>query len=42
MMREFFLEWLRGFDLHVLGRKVLIIMDNFSGHIPLDQLPNHI
>jgi hypothetical protein len=21
---------------------VLLIMDNFSGHIPLDQLPNHI
>ncbi len=42
MTREIFLEWLRGFDLHVLGRKVLLIMDNFSGHIPLDQLPNHI
>jgi len=42
MMWEIFLEWLRGFDLHVLGRKVLLIMDNFSGHIPLDQLPNHI
>jgi hypothetical protein len=37
-----FLEWLRGFDLHVSGRKVLLIMDNFSGHIPLDQLPNYI
>ncbi len=41
-MREIFLEWLRGFNLHVSGRKVLFIMDNFSGHIPLDQLPNHI
>jgi hypothetical protein len=39
---EIFLEWLRGFDLHVLGHKVLLIMDNFSGHIPFDQLPNHI
>jgi hypothetical protein len=36
MTREIFLEWLRGFDLHVSGRKVLLIMDNFSGHIPLD------
>jgi hypothetical protein len=42
MMWEIFLEWFRGFDLHVSGRKVLLIMDNFSGHIPLDQLPNHI
>jgi hypothetical protein len=42
MMWEIFLEWLRGFDLHVLGHKVLFIMDNFNGHIPLDQLPNHI
>ncbi len=42
MMREFFLEWLKGFDLHVSGRKVLLIMDNFNGHIPLDRLPNHI
>ncbi len=42
MMREIFLEWLKGFDLHVSGCKVLFIMDNFSGHIPLDQLPNHI
>jgi len=42
MMREIFLEWLRGFDLHVSRCKVLLIMDNFSGHIPLDQLPNQI
>ncbi len=42
MTREIFLEWLRGFDLHVSRCKVLLIMDNFSGHIPLDQLPNHI
>jgi hypothetical protein len=42
MTQEIFLEWLRGFDLHVSGRKVLLIMDNFNGHIPLDQLPNHI
>jgi hypothetical protein len=42
MTRESFLEWFRGFDLHVSGRKVLFIMDNFSGHIPVDQLPNHI
>jgi hypothetical protein len=42
MTQEIFLEWLRGFDLHVSGCKVLLIMDNFSGHIPLDQLPNHI
>jgi hypothetical protein len=42
MTREIFLEWLRGFNLHVSGRKVLFIMDNFNGHIPLDQLPNHI
>jgi hypothetical protein len=42
MTREIFLEWLKGFDLHVLGRKVLLIMDNFNDHIPLDQLPNHI
>ncbi len=42
MMQEIFLEWLKGFDLHASRHKVLLIMDNFSGHIPLDQLPNHI
>jgi hypothetical protein len=42
MTWEIFLKWLMGFDLHVSGRKVFLIMDNFSGHIPLDQLPNHI
>ncbi len=41
-MQEIFLEWLKGFDLHASRHKVLLIMDNFSGHIPLDQLPNHI
>jgi hypothetical protein len=42
MTRNFFLEWLRGFDLHVSRRKVLLIMDNSSGHIPFDQLRNQI
>jgi len=42
MTREIFLEWLRGFDLHVSGHKVLLIMDNFNDHIPFDQLPNNI
>jgi hypothetical protein len=42
MTWEIFLEWLRGFDLHVLGCKVFLIMDNFSGHIFLDQFPNHM
>jgi hypothetical protein len=42
MTWEIFLVWLKGFVLHVSGHKVLLIMDNFSGHIPLDPLPNHI
>lgn len=42
MTQTIFLEWLKAFDLHVSGRKVLLIMDNFSGHIPVDQLPDHV
>ncbi len=42
MTHIIFLEWLRAFDLHVSGRKVLLILDNFSGHSPVEKIPNHI
>jgi len=42
MTQIIFLEWLRAFDLHVSGRKVLLILDNFSGHIPVEKIPDHI
>jgi hypothetical protein len=42
MTQIIFLEWLRAFDLHVSGRKVLLILDNFSGHTPVEKIPDHI
>jgi len=42
MTHIIFLEWLRAFDLHVFGRKVLLILDNFSGHTPVEKIPDHI
>ncbi len=42
MTQIIFLEWLRAFDLHVSGRKVLLILDNFNGHTPVDKIPDHI
>ncbi len=42
MTQIIFLEWLQAFDLHVSGRKVLLILDNFSGHIPVEKIPDHI
>ncbi len=42
MTQIIFLEWLRAFDLHVFGRKVFLILDNFSGHTPVEKIPDHI
>ncbi len=42
MTQIIFLEWLRAFDFHVSGRKVLLIVDNFSGHTPVEKIPDHI
>jgi hypothetical protein len=42
MTQIIFLEWLRAFDLHVSGRKVLLILDNFSGHTPVEKILDHI
>jgi hypothetical protein len=38
MTQVIFLEWLKGFDARMVGRNVLLIMDNYSAHIPLMQL----
>jgi hypothetical protein len=42
MTRIIFLEWLWAFDLHVSSRKVLLILDNFSGHTPVEKILDHI
>jgi hypothetical protein len=42
MTQIIFLEWLRAFDLHVFGRKVLLILDNFSRHTSVEKIPDHI
>jgi len=38
MTQVIFLEWLKGFDARMVGRNVLLIMDNYIAHIPLMQL----
>ncbi len=38
-MQIIFLEWLNAFDLHVANHKVLLVLDNCSAHIPLEELP---
>jgi hypothetical protein len=38
MTQVIFFEWLKGFDARMAGRNVLLIMDNYSAHIPLMQL----
>jgi hypothetical protein len=38
MTQVIFLEWLKGFDARMAGRNVLLLMDNYSAHIPLMQL----
>jgi hypothetical protein len=38
MMQIIFLEWLNAFDLHVANRKVLLVLNNCSAHVPLEQL----
>jgi hypothetical protein len=42
MTQIIFLEWFWAFDLHVSGRKILLILDNFSGHTPVEKIPDHI
>ena len=40
MTQTIFAEWLKAFDVHVIGRKVLLILDNCSAHIPLAAILN--
>jgi len=42
MTQIIFLEWLNAFDLHVANRKVLLVLDNCSAHVPLEELPTRI
>jgi hypothetical protein len=42
MTQIIFLERLRAFDLHVSSQKVLLILDNFSGHTLVEKIPDHI
>jgi hypothetical protein len=42
MTQIIFLEWLNTFDLHVANRKVLLVLDNYSAHVPLEELPARI
>lgn len=42
MTRLIFIEWLQAFDRHVGNRKVLLILDNCSAHIPLHQLSDYV
>jgi hypothetical protein len=42
MTQIIFLEWLNAFDLHVANRKGLLVFDNCSAHVPLEELPTHI
>jgi len=42
MTQIIFLEWLWAFDFHVSGWKVLLILDNFSGHTPMEKILDHI
>jgi len=39
MTHIIFLEWLNAFDLHVANRKVLLVLDNYSAHVPFEELP---
>jgi hypothetical protein len=42
MTQIIFLEWLNAFDLHVANRKVLLVLDNYIAHVPLEELPARI
>ena len=42
MTQIIFLEWLKAFDLHVVNYKVLLVLDNCSAHVPLEELPARI
>ncbi len=42
MTQIIFLEWLNAFDLHVANRKVLLVLDNCSAHVPLEEFPARI
>jgi hypothetical protein len=42
MTQILFLEWLKAFDLHMVGRNVLLIMDNCSAHMSLATLGSTI
>ncbi len=38
MTQIIFLEWLNAFDLHVANHKVLLVLDNYNAHVPLEEL----
>ncbi len=38
MTHIIFLEWLNAFDLHVANYKVLLVLDNYNAHVPLEEL----
>jgi hypothetical protein len=42
MTQIIFLEWLNAFDLHVANRKILLVFDNCSAHVPFEELPTRI
>jgi hypothetical protein len=42
MTQNIFLEWLKYFDRCMVNRKVLLIVDNCSAHVPIDKLPDRI
>jgi hypothetical protein len=42
MTQIIFLEWLNAFDLHVANHKVLLVLDNYNSHVPLEELPARI
>ncbi|KAL6498035.1 hypothetical protein OROGR_028432 [Orobanche gracilis] len=42
MTQNIFLGRLQAFDQHVKDRKVLLLLDNCSAHIPVGELHNHI
>jgi len=42
MTQIIFLEWLNAFDLHVANCKVLLVLNNYSAHVPLEELPARI
>lgn len=42
MTQAIFWDWLKDFNRRMANRQVLLILDNCSAHIPLNQLPDNI